>query len=394
MATVLVFSAEPVLAYFQASDMKQNLVTYQKVEPATYTAFVVYSADDGNLNFYNRTEVPSAGDTLEGKAVTAVYTDFTEEPWTDDYQYSIQSVTVVDEGIKPTNLDLWFASCEGLKAVSMAKLGTSAVTSMDGLFDLCELLDTISGLDSWDTSSVTNMGSVFYGCTSLTDISVLAKWSTSALTEAWGMFVECTALTSLAGLQDWDVSAVTSIQGMFQKCTALTDISALEKWDTSSVSEMIEIFDECSSLADISLLAGWDVSAVTSMESVFRKCSSLASVVALANWNTSAVTDTSGMFCFCAIADVSALAGWDVSSVTYMGDSSVDRYGMFSYCGALADASPLAGWNTSKVTCMRGMFYGIKSTAMGNLSSWNVAAVTNHYNFCNASGVTQPNWVS
>ena len=23
-----------------------------------------------------------------------------------------------------------------------------------------------------------------------------------------------------------------------------------------------------------------------------------------------------------------------------------------------------------------------------------VAAVTNHYNFCNASGVTQPNWVS
>lgn len=131
---------------------------------------------------------------------------------------------------------------------------------MDGLFDLCELLDTISGLDSWDTTSVTNMGNVFYGCTSLVDISPLANW--------------------------------------------------------------------------------------------------------------------------------------DVSSVTYMGDSSVDRYGMFSYCGSLADVSPLAGWNTSKVTCMRGMFYGIKSTATGNLSRWNVAAVTDHYNFCDASGVTQPNWVS
>ena len=77
VAAVLVFSAAPVLAYFQANSFKQNFVSYQKVEPVTYTSFAVYSADDGSLNFYHRpdTEMPAAGDTFESKTATAVYTD-------------------------------------------------------------------------------------------------------------------------------------------------------------------------------------------------------------------------------------------------------------------------------------------------------------------------------
>lgn len=38
------------------------------------TAFAVYSADDNSLDFYKRTEVPTAGSTFEGKTATAVYT--------------------------------------------------------------------------------------------------------------------------------------------------------------------------------------------------------------------------------------------------------------------------------------------------------------------------------
>ncbi len=36
------------------------------------------------------------------------------------------------------------------------------------------------------------------------------------------------------------------------------------------------------------------------------------------------------------------------------------------------------------------MFSYIKLTAIGDLSGWDVAAVTNHTNFCTASGVIHP----
>ncbi len=188
--------------------------------------------------------------------------------------------------------------------------------------------------------------------------------------------------------------APKSLAAWFSQCKNLTDFS-LDKLDRSAVTNMRYMFNGCTSLSDLSPLTSWDTSNVTTMQSMFSGCTSLANLSGLEKWNTSAVTTMDSMFSRCAsLLDVSPLAGWDVSSVTQMGYSGNDVAGMFSDCSSLENISSLAGWNTSKVTCMRGMFNGIKSTATGDLSGWNVAAVTDHTSFCSASGVTQPNWTS
>lgn len=73
------------------------------------TAFAVYSADDNSLDFYKRTEVPTAGSTFEGKTATAVYTGIetmTSRPWS-GYAPNIKAATVVDEGIQPKSTAQW-----------------------------------------------------------------------------------------------------------------------------------------------------------------------------------------------------------------------------------------------------------------------------------------------
>ncbi|MCB6470562.1 hypothetical protein LI145_13185 [Coprococcus comes] len=88
--------------------------------------FAVYSADDHSLDFYKRTEVPEVGDKFEFKTVTEVYTGFETETYTlvetptDRYgsstapwaahQSQIETVAVVDTGIAPESVSVWFAN--------------------------------------------------------------------------------------------------------------------------------------------------------------------------------------------------------------------------------------------------------------------------------------------
>ncbi len=220
---------------------------------------------------------------------------------------------------------------------------------------------------------------------SITSATVVDEGIAPKSLAAW--FSQCKNLTDFS-LDKLDRSAVTNMRYMFNGCTSLSDLSPLTSWDTSAVTDVSYMFSYCTSLADLSPLANWDVSAVRGMNQMFKRCASLVNVSGLENWNTSAVTGMTEMFEHCELlVDISPLSNWDTSKVTSM-------YGTFDSCTSLADILPLANWNTSKVTCMRAMFLTIKSTATGDLSGWNVAAVTNHTSFCSASGVTQPNWTS
>ena len=131
-------------------------------DPQNGTAFAVYSEDDHSLMFYKRRGVPAVGDMFNYRKVTEVYTGFetaiysnvgftetspsseenwlhweTDVPWF-DIRDEIWNATVVDEGIKPRYLKMWFYRCSNLRKIDLSKLNGSEIID---LWYMC-VLDT------------------------------------------------------------------------------------------------------------------------------------------------------------------------------------------------------------------------------------------------------------
>ena len=202
------------------------------------TAFAVYSADDNSLDFYKRTEVPTAGSTFEGKTATAVYTGietytYTRNlPW-NGYASKIKTATVVDDGLQPKSTASWFTNCKSITQCDMSKLDTSTLADASGMFYNCSSLTTIGDLSSWDVSNLADASDMFYNCSSLTTIGDLSGWDVSNLANASHMFDGCSKLTTIGDLSGWDVSNLASSQWMFFNCSRLS--VNCSSWDVSKV---------------------------------------------------------------------------------------------------------------------------------------------------------------
>ena len=239
------------------------------METQTKTAFAVYSADDNSLNFYKRLakQVPTAGDTFDGRTATAVYTgiesdtyDWNTVPWK-SYQSSTKTASVVDSGIQPVSLAYWFYNCSSLTTVSgLDKLDTSKVTNMKRMFSHCTKLTSVGDLSGWDTSKVTDMICMFSSCSKLTTLGDISKWDTSEVMYMSYMFYSCTSLTSV-DLSKWNTSKNTNMIHMFDNCTSLTSVGDLSKWNTAKVTSMSWMFYNCSKLT--ANCSGWDVKKIT-----------------------------------------------------------------------------------------------------------------------------------
>ena len=301
------------------------------------TAFAVYSADDNSLDFYKRTEVPTAGSSFEGKTVTAVYTGIEDtngsQPWS-NYKWSIKTATVVDDGIQPKSTARWFASCTYMTQCDMSTLDTSNTINTSYMF-LGAGPSTLD-LSNWNTSNLTDASYMFNG-SSLKTID-LSSWDTSKVTTMIQMFYNCPSLTTVGDLSGWDTSKVTNMCGMFFRCSKLTTID-LSGWNTSNLTYASSVFENCSSLTTLDL-SGWDTSKVTTMRGMFGYCSKLTTLGDLSSWDTSKVNDMSSMFLGCSKISVNC-SNWDVSKVidhsNYRSDFNTDAPGVIL---------PLA-WQTS-----------------------------------------------
>ncbi len=242
------------------------------------TAFAVYSADDGSLNFYKRISVPATDDQFEGKTVTAVYTGIEEKPTSPQSPWrnkasKIKTATVVDNGIKPVSTANWLGSgYYNLIAADFTKLDTSNVTDMGGMFNGCYSLTTIGDLSNWNTSNVTNMSSLFATCPLLTTVGDLSNWDTRNVTNMGGMFSGCKSLTSL-DLSTFDTRNVTNMGSMFYGCKSLTTLD-LSSFDTGNVTDMRSLFQDCNALTVLDL-SSFDTGNVTDMACIFTECVSL-----------------------------------------------------------------------------------------------------------------------
>lgn len=209
-------------------------------------AFAIYSTDDNSLDFYKRSncELPSTGSTFNGKAASAVYTGFenssydfvatesskyglTNTPWV-SHLADIKTVCVVDNGITPTSMNVWFADMISLKSVELSKLDTSRCVSMLDTFFSNSALTSLD-LSNWDVSNVHNFGCMFQGCYSLRAID-LQNWKAHPKRSGlFGMFFDCSSLESI-DLSGFDLSNTLSANKMFGRCFNLSKISFSSKW--------------------------------------------------------------------------------------------------------------------------------------------------------------------
>ena len=304
---------------YAPEDIPSNkAMTYYASKDLLPKAFAVYSGDDGSLNFYKRSSVPSAGEQFEGKTVTAVYTGIEDtngsQPWS-NYKSSIKTATVVDDGIQPKSTAQWFYCCLNMTQCDMSKLNTNNISDMSSMFNCCSSLTTIGDLSGWNTSNLTNAYYMFFGCSSLTTIGDLSGWDVSNLTNASTMFDGCSKLTTIGDLSGWDTSKLTKASNMFDGCSSLTTIGDLSGWDVSNLTCSSHMFSFCYKLTTIGDLSGWNTSNLTTAYSMFEGCYKLTTIGDLSGWDTSKLTKASRMFYNCSRLSVNC-SNWEVSKVT------------------------------------------------------------------------------
>ena len=121
-----------------------------------------------------------------------------------------------------TNMNNLFYGYQGY-ALDLSNLDVSNATDISGMFEMCQRLQTLTGLNAWDTKNVTNMGNMFYICPSLTSLD-LSSFDTSKVTDMQMMFSYCSKLETL-DIRNFDMSNMPDVSYttsyMFGDCVKL-----------------------------------------------------------------------------------------------------------------------------------------------------------------------------
>lgn len=146
------------------------------------TSFAVYSDTDNSLDFYKRPGYPNAGESIDGKTVTNIWTGIEEGDWKISTDHSntntpwwnirelIKHVNIVDK-IKPKSIEAWFYYCVNIETIDLGDIDTSLCSSFYATFDRCFKLKSID-VSKLDTSNITNYGCMFWGDKLLTAIDI------------------------------------------------------------------------------------------------------------------------------------------------------------------------------------------------------------------------------
>ena len=154
--------------------------------------------------------------------------------------------------------------------------GTTMVhTNFNKMFNNCQNLTEIKGIENWDVSSVTDFGSMFNGCKSLTKLD-LRNWVTSSATSFQNMFSGCTNLEILR-VDNFDYkekdSGGTVLNSMFENCAKLKQIF-LPKLTNKGLGNFNRFCHGCSSLEYISM-PNFVWGNCDSIDGAFYNCTSL-----------------------------------------------------------------------------------------------------------------------
>ena len=273
----------------------------------------------------------------------------------------INTSNVIDMGVM-------FQNCSNLEYLDLTYFDTSKVNNMEYLFFSCNKLKKIKGLNKLNTSNVNNMNSMFQNCSNLEYLD-LSNFDTSKVNDMGFMFSVCNNLKEIEGINKFNTSNVINMNGIFQQCTNLEDLD-VSNFDTSKVNDMGYMFSRCEKLKEIKGINKLNTSNVTIMRSMFQKCSNIE-YLDLSNFDTSKVNDISFMFNCCdKLKKIKGLNKLNTSNVNNMNS-------MFQNCSNL-EYLDLSNFDTSKVKDMGLMFsYCNKLKEIEGINKFNTSNVLN-----------------
>ena len=240
---------------------------------------------------------------------------------------------------KIKNISNMFNGCDSLLTVKgLENINANKMTDMSSIFYNCKTLIFISGITNWDTSNVTKMSHMFYGCSSLQSLPDISPWNLENVSDISYMFYGCSSLEALPDISTWNTSSINNLDSVFYKCHLLKSLPDIYKWDTSKVTNMNCLFRECSSLEEIPNISNWNTSKVRTLKYLFSNCKKLNKINDdnndLSKWVTCNFKDISYLFFGCSeLKILPNLSKWALDKVTSMsylftGCSQLDNYAL------------------------------------------------------------------
>ena len=288
-----------------------------------------------------------------------------------------------------TNMSYMFQNSGVSDLTGLANISMPAVTNITYAFANCDNLTQLNGLNTWHFDNLSNYRYLFYDCDKLVDISALGEWTFPVANTALAhMFESCNLLSDLTGIDTWNTTNISDLGAMFASCASLTNLDAFATWDTSNVTTLAEMFKYCDSLSDISGLAGWNVENVRATNSMFlttststihsslAKCNHITSLTPLMNWRLTNCTNMDSMFRGCGyLADITGLTYWNPTTLT-------DMDHMFDSCFSLTDARPLGNWTTVLTRTPSYVFNYDTSLVYASFENWDMSGMGTSATYC------------
>ena len=275
------------------------------------------------------------------------------------------------------NMRIMFNKCKKLKEIKgLDKLITNNLLDIEGMFQYCSELESID-LSNLNTSNVTNMAFLFNNCNNLKEIKGLNNFITNKVTDMRSMFQSCFKIEYI-DLSNFDTSNVSNMEYMFDECYKLKGIKGINKLNTSNVTTMEGMFQLCIALKFVDL-SNFDTSNVTNISYMFNKCKKLKEIKGLDKFDTVNMTTMYAMFQFCTELEYLDLSNFDTSNVTNM------AY-MFNQCNKLKEIKGINNFDTSKVTAMETIFNECRELEyldLSNFDTYNIENMSFMFNKCN-----------
>ena len=272
------------------------------------------------------------------------------------------------------NLHRFFQDCTNLYSIDLSNFDFSQIFNLAGLFNNCNKLKEIKGINKINTSNITNMRIMFQCCNELEYLD-LSSFDTSNVNDMSWMFNECKKLKEIKGINNFKTSNVINMNTMFQCCNKLEYLD-LSSFDTSNVNDMSWMFNECKELKEIKGINNFKTSNVRYMNAMFQKCTQLK-YLDLSNFDTSNVKDMSWMFNNCnKLKEIKGINNFRTSKVINMNT-------MFQCCKEL-EYLDLSNFDTSNVMDLSWMFNNCNKLKYLNILNFKVNDTTkNIFSFAN-----------
>lgn len=285
----------------------------------------------------------------------------------------------------------YFSGCENLELQQVGDvLDLTGTTTFLNMFSSCFKLTSVKNINLWVTTNVTIMTNAFVNAYNFDDN--IGAWNVANVTDMSGMFNVSVAISVGRGrfnnggsdtIKNWNTSNVTTLQTTFQNQIKFNQEVGL--WNINKVTSLFGTFAVSSTSgifnnAGSSSIGSWNTSLVTNMRSTFSNQPYFNRNLGL--WNTANVTTMQAMFNSNYIDGIfnndgsDTIKNWNTSKVTTM---------LQMFTGQPYFNQPIGSWNTGLVVDMSYLFYSyyidsptrIAGTFNADISSWNVANVTN-----------------